>query len=308
LATEIQGAIGFSVFQNNDLLLAQHKNQGGAVESTLLATDPQRSVLHTLTADQQQHPIAYSPYGHRQAESGLTSLLGFNGERPDPVTGHYLLGNGYRSFSPVLMRFNSPDSLSPFEKGGVNPYTYSLGNPISLSDPTGHSPIHSIIKMPLKNLDFAPKNFKNIDHWIETVYNKTPKHMRPIFEQQTPLAGRPAKRTRAMSVTQVKSDENFYADDLIGYHGSHPSSTKSLLSGIDSTRGRTEYYGKGFYSTPTYERTVHYGEKRFGVYVSNQKSLKEGRDYSFHRSPDAFQHGDYVELIIRPPAYHLVRI
>jgi len=138
LATEIQGAIGFSVFQNNDLLLAQHKNQGGAVESTLLATDQQRSVLHTFTADQQQHPIAYSPYGHRQAESGLTSLLGFNGERPDPVTGHYLLGNGYRAFNPVLMRFNSPDSWSPFGKGGLNAYAYCMGDPINFHDPSGH--------------------------------------------------------------------------------------------------------------------------------------------------------------------------
>ena len=140
LATEIQGAIGFSVFQNNDLLLAQHKNQGGAVESTLLATDQQRSVLHTFTADQQQHPIAYSPYGHRQAESGLTSLLGFNGERPDPVTGHYLLGNGYRAFNPVLMRFNSPDNLSPFRAGGLNQYMYCLGDPINQIDPNGHIP------------------------------------------------------------------------------------------------------------------------------------------------------------------------
>jgi RHS repeat-associated protein len=142
LATEIQGAIGFSVFQNNDLLLAQCKKQGGAVESTLLATDPQRSVLHTLTADQQQHPIAYSPYGHRQAESGLTSLLGFNGERPDPVTGCYLLGNGYRGFNPVLMRFNSPDSWSPFGKGGLNAYAYCLGDPVNHVDPTGHAFLH----------------------------------------------------------------------------------------------------------------------------------------------------------------------
>jgi RHS repeat-associated protein len=140
LATEIQGAIGFSVFQNNDLLLAQRKNQGGAVESTLLATDLQRSVLHTLTADQQQHPIAYSPYGHRQAESGLTSLLGFNGERPDPVTGYYLLGNGYRAFNPVLMRFNSPDSWSPFGEGGLNPYAYCLNDPANRKDETGHMP------------------------------------------------------------------------------------------------------------------------------------------------------------------------
>ncbi|EGH35731.1 hypothetical protein PSYJA_44541, partial [Pseudomonas syringae pv. japonica str. M301072] len=38
------------------------------------------------------------------------------------MTGHYLLGNGYRAFNPVLMRFNSPDSLSPFGEGGVNAY------------------------------------------------------------------------------------------------------------------------------------------------------------------------------------------
>ncbi|MFJ2447630.1 RHS repeat-associated core domain-containing protein [Pseudomonas sp. NPDC087626] len=140
LATEIQGAIGFSVFQNSDLLLAQHKNQGGSVKSTLLATDLQRSVLHAVTADQQQHPIAYSPYGHHQAESGLTSLLGFNGERPDAVTGHYLLGNGYRAFNPVLMRFNSPDSLSPFGKGGTNSYAYCLGDPINKYDSSGRFP------------------------------------------------------------------------------------------------------------------------------------------------------------------------
>src|SRR5207253_4738400 len=78
------------------------------------------------------------PYGHRAPEGGLLSLLGFNGERPDPVTGHYVLGNGYRAFNPVLMRFNSPDSLSPFEEGGLNAYAYCVGDPINRVDPTGH--------------------------------------------------------------------------------------------------------------------------------------------------------------------------
>lgn len=117
LATEVQGAVGNSIIQQGDLLLAQHQRQNGVLESTLLATDLQRSVLNTLKSDRQPQPIVYSPYGHRPAESGLTSLLGFNGERPDPVTGYYLLGNGYRAFNPVLMRFNSPDSWSPFGKG-----------------------------------------------------------------------------------------------------------------------------------------------------------------------------------------------
>jgi hypothetical protein len=77
-------------------------------KTILLATDQQRSVLNALDATQ-PHPLAYTPYGHRPSGNGLLSLLGFNGELPDPVTGHYHLGKGYRQFNPVLMRFNSPD-------------------------------------------------------------------------------------------------------------------------------------------------------------------------------------------------------
>ncbi|WP_230080979.1 RHS repeat-associated core domain-containing protein, partial [Pseudomonas syringae] len=81
------------------------------------------------------------------AESGLASLLGFNGERRDPVTGHYLLGNGYRAYNPVLMRFNSPDSLSPFGEGGLNAYGYVGGDPVGFGDPTGHIPFKKVMDL-----------------------------------------------------------------------------------------------------------------------------------------------------------------
>jgi RHS repeat-associated protein len=106
-------------------------------KTILLATDQQRSVLNALDSTQ-PHPLAYTPYGHRTPGSGLLSLLGFNGELPDPVTGHYHLGNGYRQFNPVLMRFNSPDSWSPFGQGGMNTYAYCGGDPRNRTDPTGH--------------------------------------------------------------------------------------------------------------------------------------------------------------------------
>jgi RHS repeat-associated protein len=138
LATEIQGTTQHSIIQHGDLLLAQQQREGNERNAHLLATDQQRSVLRTLNANSHSKPITYSPYGHRHPENGWLSLLGFNGERPDPVTGHYLLGNGYRAFNPVLMRFNSPDSWSPFGKGGFNAYAYCGGNPINRSDPTGH--------------------------------------------------------------------------------------------------------------------------------------------------------------------------
>ena len=106
-------------------------------KTILLATDQQRSVLSALDGHQPRS-IAYTPYGHRPRENGLLSLLGFNGELPDPLTGCYHLGNGYRQFNPVLMRFNSPDSWSPFGEGGLNAYGYCGGDPGNRVDPTGH--------------------------------------------------------------------------------------------------------------------------------------------------------------------------
>ena len=136
LATEIHGVIAHSIFQQEDLLLAQQMRQETTTDTTLLVTDQSRSVLHVL--DKAQHQaIAYSPYGHQAPTNGLLSLLGFNGERTDPATGHYLLGNGYRAFNTVLMRFNSPDRLSPFGKGGINAYAYGMGDPLNRVDPSG---------------------------------------------------------------------------------------------------------------------------------------------------------------------------
>lgn len=137
LVTEIQGPVRYSVFEHESQLMAQQQREASQVTCTLLATDLQRSVSHVV-ADGQHESLVYPPYGHQSPESGLSSLLGFNGERRDPVTGHYLLGNGYRAFNPVLMRFNSPDSLSPFGKGGVNAYAYCAGDPVNRVDPTGN--------------------------------------------------------------------------------------------------------------------------------------------------------------------------
>lgn len=138
LATEIHGAIRYSIVQHGDQVLAQQQRDGSVLETMLLATNQPRSVLQTLNANQPSQAVAYSPYGHCPPLDALLSLLGFNGERTDSVTGHYLLGNGYRAFNPIFMRFNSPDSLSPLGKGGINAYTYCLGDPINRSDQTGH--------------------------------------------------------------------------------------------------------------------------------------------------------------------------
>jgi len=117
----------------------------GAGQTRLLATDGQRSVLAARTTGQRDD-AAYSPYGHRQSPASV-GRLGFNGELPESATGHYLLGNGYRGYNPQLMRFNQPDSWSPFGAGGLNAYAYCVGDPVNRRDPTGHASWGSVLGM-----------------------------------------------------------------------------------------------------------------------------------------------------------------
>ena len=104
-----------------------------ATRLILLGATEQGSVLQ-VGGDVAQQTLAFTPYG----QGAAPDLPGFNGEPADPLTGHYSLGNGYRVYNPTLMRFQSPDSFSPFIGGGVNPYTYCLGDPVNRVDPTGH--------------------------------------------------------------------------------------------------------------------------------------------------------------------------
>ena len=138
LVTEIQGTVQHSYIQGAHQLLAQQTHDGDQHNSVLFATDRQRSVLKILNTHDIQS-AAYTPYGHRRVEHNSSTLLGFNGERIEPATEHYLLGNGYRAFNPVLMRFNSPDSWSPFGAGSFNAYAYCNNDPINKVDPSGHA-------------------------------------------------------------------------------------------------------------------------------------------------------------------------
>ncbi|RMU72360.1 Rhs protein [Pseudomonas syringae pv. apii] len=135
LATQIQGQVQHTLMRTDEHLLACLSAENNQRDGVLLATDQQQSVIVA-----QGSAFAYTPYGHRHPSAGPMSLPGYAGQRVDPVTGHYLLGDGYRAFNPVLMRFNSPDSLSPFGEGGVNAYGYCGGDPVNRVDPGGHWP------------------------------------------------------------------------------------------------------------------------------------------------------------------------
>ncbi len=106
----------------------------------LLAIDSANSIIISLSDDATCH-ITYTPFGHTPKQG--RHHLWFHGAPRESSTGHYLLGNGYRAANPPQMRFNSPDSWSPFGNGGLNAYAFSGNNPINYSDPSGHAPIHN---------------------------------------------------------------------------------------------------------------------------------------------------------------------
>lgn len=81
--------------------------------------------------------LRYTPYGWHMAANHST--LAFNDQPFDKTSDGYLLGNGRRGYKPRLMRFCSPDNLSPFQSGGINSYAYCQGDPINFVDPSGHS-------------------------------------------------------------------------------------------------------------------------------------------------------------------------
>lgn len=119
-------------------------NQKNPSRTVLLATDNRNSVVAEIV-DEKTNQLAYSAYGNQSTKQEAMTRIGFNGELCEAQIGWYFLGNGYRIYNTRLMRFHSPDSWSPFGRGGLNPYMYCAGDPVNRSDPTGHGFVDFIL-------------------------------------------------------------------------------------------------------------------------------------------------------------------
>ena len=144
LQMHVQDSQSRNIFRFKELALAETQPHQQS-RSKLLAIDSKGSVVHAQN-DKFAQAFTYNAYGHDSAAKEAASLLRFNGEYPEPNTHNYLLGNGYRAYSTVMMRFQGPDNQSPFNEGGLNAYAYCNGDPMNLADPSGHSPLSSFFK------------------------------------------------------------------------------------------------------------------------------------------------------------------
>lgn len=132
--------------------------QPTSVLSTDLLGSPMQQLTHAALSR-----IKYTPFGH--ANEPFTGSIGFAGQRKEPATALYLLGNGYRGYSTGLMRFAAPDELSPFGRGGLNTYAYCVADPVNSADPDGHALVRSLGK--LMQRIFAGRKPNNITRITE---------------------------------------------------------------------------------------------------------------------------------------------
>ena len=137
LSSELKGDTSRCIFGAQRLALVEHVQKIEGRTVALLSIDAAGTALQS-SYYQCRRPFVYTAFGGSSITNGLMSLLGFNGEHSDPATDCYLLGNGHRGYDPVLMRFRSPDKLSPFGKGEINAYSYCSGDPVNFVDPTGN--------------------------------------------------------------------------------------------------------------------------------------------------------------------------
>lgn len=209
----------------------------------MLLSDRSRSVLGVY-ASSLVHLRSYTPYGHEHGQHLASQRLGYNGEYRE-LGDIYLLGNGYRAYNATLVRFYSPDSLSPFGKGGRNTYAYCLGDPVNRIDPSGHFPhfLTSLWKGIRNKLGLRTQHFAAVTSPFERLPDEM---LSKIFSY---ASDRSLLNLRATSkrFTGIATDQHLY-NRFERSSGGGAGNLESLI--------RSAHKGEGIYKMENFERVA----------------------------------------------------
>lgn len=90
----------------------------------------------SIKADTRNYPDLFNQI--RKPLDITKNQFSYTGQASDPSTGLMMLG-GFRNYAPAIGRFIQPDTYNSFSKARIlNPNAYVKGNPITLTDPSGH--------------------------------------------------------------------------------------------------------------------------------------------------------------------------
>jgi RHS repeat-associated protein len=100
------------------------------------------SGLFTASGTTLAASTTYSPWGQVLATSGSAVQVGYQGQWTDPVSGQVNMGS--RFYQPQTGGFTSKDTYTGAEGGAAavsdDLYAYGDDNPVTVTDPSGHSP------------------------------------------------------------------------------------------------------------------------------------------------------------------------
>lgn len=208
--TLLQADHATTVVNTPQTVLAQCSANAHQAATMLLGTDQQASPISESDLNERR-AAGYTPYG---LESALQGCVGFTGQLRAGGLQGYLLGNGYRFYDPMLMRFHSPDALSPFSIGGLNCYAYCGGDPVNFSDPTGHMERVPMASHTSRSRSRSPQHFSDPTGRMRGI-------KRPASPENRPLS----------PVSQQEFDQQRKADALLlDELGPRPESPPEPLS------------------------------------------------------------------------------
>ena len=209
---------------------------------SLLCIDHHNSVMGDAP---QVNQHSYTAFGYGESGAGLA----FNGQLRERFCGHYVLGNGYRVYIPALMRFNSPDSVSPFGMGGLNTYAYASGDPINRIDPTGHFSLIKKIRNFFRRTPKAPEPRVSISREVlfkpNTFYDSMPNGHTNGFIRMEREARQALDAHIADMTTRLANDSSLLGKSLAAYSRIDVQGANRITNVIEmSNNATTQLYNQ----------------------------------------------------------------